>query len=727
MSTINIPKPEIQPNSDQILAAFHGNIETWEKRVQSLYQEKEREKTPETPEALEELNQLKAFLNGRLKKRLNAIRQYPEELRIKYLKCLEPFYTEEGITRFMGHYFDVEVFKQVRLRYRKKKDFEKEVNILFDLYRVKKTIETISTLQKSVASNQPFESQFAKEEQAEFLRVLKEIFKLFFIRFVKKEERKALFNSLSETRLEMDEITQRRKQGLSYINPEAIQSNEYREKFITVFFSTLLRTKTNVEIKDLHFNYLNFELLKNEYLSDWMQKKLKGNPEKDKVLQKYMLGGKSVSQLIKENPEKEAEILASLPIDAFNDIAEEINEKVKDEDKSPVSTFSKNHGVFARLQSSFEAVKQVARFSVEKMEEFKPKTKIWTVKKKPQAPEPKPEKEEKPAKKLEIKYGLQALKMEDLDFPFFDKNPTTYAAKIQFLRKKIESEYETFKADVWRLFNLLSREHFIIRKDPVHEWILPFLFSYEKRHYLLILGAEITLKDQQVGYQSRWKKSMYAFNTFFIFGTQLPNEQYGKVVETRQVKKVPFRQYSFAVPAVFAEVRKFLTQLIQSRDKEIFKNSALQFRKEGEPFEELDELSKLVGLDKDGKPLKEEPDSETAEESDEKKAENAAGNEQPKEKPKSINEVAQQLKKEMEEEKRNPKKPDETQRKNRTKSMAEVAQELKEQMKEEKARKAAEAALGVDGKEKAPQKPKDIREVAQELRKELKPESAPGS
>ena len=118
-----------------------------------MKQEKEQEKSPDLKEELEELDQLGALLKGRMTKRLMGIKQYPEELRKQYLRCIEPYYTEEGITRFMVHYFDVEVFKQVRLRFRKKKDFEKEVNVLFDLYRVKKTIETIATLAKSVNSD----------------------------------------------------------------------------------------------------------------------------------------------------------------------------------------------------------------------------------------------------------------------------------------------------------------------------------------------------------------------------------------------------------------------------------------------------------------------------------------------------------------------------------------------------------------------------------------------
>ncbi len=366
MQPVSISQKDPSQNSDNIISSFISNIENSVKRVQSLIQERNKEKSSTIKEEVEELNQLISFLKVRLFKRIIDIKKHPEEMRIKYLRCLEPFYSMQGINRFIEYHFNVAVLEENKLGYQKKKEFEKEVNILFDLYKVKKTIETITTLQGSAAGGNPFPSQFAQEEQIEFLKTLKEIFKLFFLRLVKKEYQKELFNSFSESQLATDEIVKRKENGTSYLQPEVFKNNEHREKFITVFFSTLLRTKTSTEVKDLHFNYLNFELLKNEFLTDWMLKKLKGNKEKDRVLQNYHIDGKSVAEMIKEKPEKEAEILQLLPIEVFNDCAEQINQNVKEEDKTTVTTFSKKHGLFARVQKSFEQVKQVAKSAVKK-------------------------------------------------------------------------------------------------------------------------------------------------------------------------------------------------------------------------------------------------------------------------------------------------------------------------------------------------------------------------
>ncbi len=618
MSSTNANLDGLGTSAD-ILASYQNNIAVWDKRVNSLLQEKINEKSPTIEEEKTELNHLTTFLNGRLTKRLENITRYPEDMQVKYLKYLEPFYTDDGISRFMGHYFDVEVFKKIRLRYRKKKDFEQEVGILFDLYRVKKTIETITTLQKSVKSDEPFVSLFTVEEQTEFLGTLKEIFKLFFVRFVKSEYRKELFQTLSDSKLETDQVIEMRKKGMSYINPEVIKGNEYRNKFITVYFSTQIRTKTNTKVNDLHFNYLNFELIKNEFLVNWMHKKLSGNREKDKILQKYKIGSQSVADLIKANPEKESEILASIPLDVFNDMAEEINQNVKEKDKTPVSSFSKNFGVFAKLQSTFQEVKQIARFSVDKMEAMKPKTKIWTVKKKARVMaetpkvEEKPKQEKVPKKEIKAPFTLTVLRQEDLNFPFFDTRTDTYRTKLDFFKKKTGTEYETFKKGVLKLFSTVSKKDLIIRTEPIREWVLPLLFKHEKKSILLIIGAEIAKRDQ-AGYKSKWKEDVFAFDCYFTFATQNKLELYGKVTGERKVKQIPFYQYAFAKNSVIKEAMRLFGLLLLNLQKEIFKSSNLTYRKEDQPFEELEELKKLIGMDPDNKNQKESESQEKTKE-----------------------------------------------------------------------------------------------------------------
>ena len=484
------------------------------------------------------------------------------------------------------------------------------------------------------------------------------------MRFVKKEYRKELYDALSESNLDMDSIIAMRKSGTSYITPETLQGNEYRDKFITVFFSTLLRTKTSTEVKDLHFNYLNFELLKNEFLTDWMQRKLKASPEKDKVLQNYQVNGKSVSQLIRENPDRETEILSSIPLDVFNDIAEAVNETVKDDKKTPVTTFSKNHGLFARLQESFNAVKQIAKYSVEKMEEMKPKGKIWTVKKKAgtAANKPLPAKKEgqvptkkEPKKELKISYGLEVLKADDLDFPFFDKRQETYKPKLDFLVKKVGTDYEKFKTKIWKLFNLVAQQHFIIRKEPCHEWALPFLFSHGKMQLLLIIGAEISQADQTSGYKSKWAASRHQFNGYYLLATQIRNDKFGKVTDIRTVKNVHFHLYSYAEKTVQNMSFSLLNRLFQTRNENVFQSSNLVIRNPIEPFAELSELKALLGWDDQKK-------SATAVDEDAKVVDKSPSNnaasldEKTKEKPmgKEIPNIAPNPKQELVEEKTKP-------------------------------------------------------------------------
>lgn len=355
-----LPQIDTDIDPDVTLSTYLSNIEYWLKNAQLL------QSSLEGKEAGDELKHLNAFLKGRLFKRAIEIKNHSDDLKKLYLRCLEPYYSSKGIASFIQRYFDIEITGEGELRYRKKEKAERESNILLDLYKVKKTIETIDTLQKSITGDSPFRSRFQAEEQTEFLKTLKEIFKLFFIRFVKKEHQKELYEAFSDKETNPQSVIDRNLKGAAYLKPDIFGNTEHRDKFITVLFSTMLKTKVNDQLKELEFNYLNFEILKLEFLTDWLLNKLKGNSEKQAVLSNFKIGDQTVAEIIAANPAKEAEILSSIPIDSFNDLAEQVNLKVKEEDKLPIATMSKKHGVFAKLQGKVDQIKNAVSASSKK-------------------------------------------------------------------------------------------------------------------------------------------------------------------------------------------------------------------------------------------------------------------------------------------------------------------------------------------------------------------------
>ncbi|MBT4285871.1 MAG: hypothetical protein HOD92_00925 [Deltaproteobacteria bacterium] len=587
-------------NPDNKIRKIQSEIESWGKKVESLFNEKKQIKTPESQKEIEELTSLNQFIKGRLTKRLLLLNNLSNEDKITHFKFLEPHYGNENLTRFNTQYFDVEVFKQVRLKMRQKKEFEREVSILFDLYKVKKTIETINTIEGKLQGKDVFPSMFSVEERKEYLNVLKEMLKLFFIKFVKPEYLKEVFQTLSEKKLDTDVLLAMHKEGKSYIKPEILTGIEYRNKFIMLIFATQLRTVSNKKTEDFQFNYLHFEMIKNDFLTHWMQSKLKGNPDKDKIFQSYRIGGKTIAQLVAEDPEKEAEILKSLPNEAFNDIAEQINNKVEEALKSPVSTFSKNHGLFSRLQSSFTEIKKIARFSSEKMHQVARNTQIWTVREKTKSANKvieTPKFIEKAiigqASKIDI--SLEVLAQKDLDFVFFDMNRDAYQQKLQFFAKKLGTRYLPFTKGIWNLFNAVSPQQIIMQQEPSQEWVIPLHFKQKDQEQLLILGFEISAKDQ--GKQrSKFKEDTYTLNAFYIFGCLNPIDKLGISKNKRMVKEQAFSIYNSSEVEVQKIVIELFNKLLKSKKEDIFSASNLNYREPKEVFEALEALKKLPGL-----------------------------------------------------------------------------------------------------------------------------------
>ena len=100
-----------------------------------------------------------------------------------------------------------------------------------------------------------------------------------------------------------------------------------------------MRAKCNGEIRNYEVNFLNLEIIKQEFLIDWMNKKLKGNKEKFQVYKKYSLNGNSIDKIIKKNPDQEPKLLQSLDIGVFkvifmfNQTVKNVEQEYNDVDK----------------------------------------------------------------------------------------------------------------------------------------------------------------------------------------------------------------------------------------------------------------------------------------------------------------------------------------------------------------------------------------------------------
>lgn len=544
-----------QTSSADLITELKKNITFWEGLVTGRI-EKMGEEQLDSEES-KEFKALSDFIKGPLTNRLMGVYQEESPHKDRYLKALEPFYTQEGLQFFIEHHFNVELDPvEDILIYRKKEVFEKEVGVLYVLFKVKKTIETIITLQKNIDSEESFPSSFSKEMQQDYLSVLKEILKLFFIKFVKKEYLKSVYTKLSEKQFNTTGLAKRREKGVTYIRDKILEGKEVREFFILLFFTREMRTVRKNKIINIAFNYLDFELIKNEFLVDWLQRKLKGNKMKEQIYAKYKVNNRSLKDLVTEQPDREGEILQQIPLDTFNDIAEQINEVVEEEDKTPVPTLSKNHGELARSEGMFGKAKKLAKMSFGKMQNLL--------------------KARKKAKQPKSDFSIEVVTGFDIEFSFFDEMANTYSNKLEFLKKKMgEQQHESFRNNLWSFFEVVSTDHLIKREEPLKEWSIPFLLQKGQDQRLLIVGAEIAQKKTQSGLKS----SSYEFSPYFVYGfNQKKDDDYGRLLGTRIVKAAEFYCYSYAEEIVQKEAMQFFQFITKQSQYQAFKSSNIRFK-----------------------------------------------------------------------------------------------------------------------------------------------------
>ena len=152
----------VKPES-QLKIEYESRINTWmdwlerQQNDESLLQDAYIE---EQTEFYLVNNVLKNFIRQRLDWILNSVAD--PDLRRKYLSVFIPFSQQGSLNRFLTHFFQLveEDSKQERLKFQFLTKSERELKILWDIYKLTKTIESITTLKKAAESSFHFHRSF---------------------------------------------------------------------------------------------------------------------------------------------------------------------------------------------------------------------------------------------------------------------------------------------------------------------------------------------------------------------------------------------------------------------------------------------------------------------------------------------------------------------------------------------------------------------------------------
>ncbi|MGK5091432.1 hypothetical protein WDW89_05355 [Deltaproteobacteria bacterium TL4] len=529
------------------------------KKKQEEYFEIEFESTAPS---VQETNGARRFLNQFIDPKLAEVQAMDPEPQQEATRFILPFNSEGGIRDFLVHFFQLEI-KEGQMEYLERDPYEKEAHILYDIYKIKKTIECIDVMRKTIGNpEKQFKSRFTDEEKKKILEELREVLKVLVKYSVMPEHQKYIYQKLDVEYLSGPSILERREKRILYCYPHVIEKYDYRNLFFLIYFRTGLVTKIASKAHEYHYNYYHFEILKQEYLLDWLEKRLKNNPDKQKIYENCEVDGRTIASWIAEDPSKEIALLKQLPGNKFNNLVAQVNEQVDDQHKAEIPSLSEKHGDLGEFKQNVKNSTKLFRSPLDKLKKLFRKTEPPPQKKMEHlpAPEPKPEPEPEP----EIK--ITPLKAKQVPFFFLCQSASKYNGQLSMCRVKLGSHFNLLTKLVNKMMSTYGENGVARRRTPKHDWTVPFLIQHilgeKSTDFLFILGGEAKTKSKGMGYS---RGDEYTFIPYFVFAAKEADSKYGEAVEERSVSGQIFHEYPVTNPAVIEKVIKYMT-LIKEKE-----------------------------------------------------------------------------------------------------------------------------------------------------------------
>jgi hypothetical protein len=552
---------EDEKTESQLKIEYQSRIETWLEWLENKQNDEEQLQDAYIEEQTEFYmvsNVLKHFISKRLDWILKSVSS--PELRKKYLSVLQPFSQNGNLKRFLLHFFQlVEAdSKQERLKFQFLNNSEREINILWDIYKLTKTIESIATLIKAVKSIFPFPSSFSPNYTEELLSTLKDIAQLLIKICIKPAYHKSILKKFPISVFDADTILKRKEAEDYLVADIVLEKYDYRNYIFYIYFRPNIKAIYQNKEISFKFNYLDYEIIRQEFLMDWLSVRLKNNPKKQIIFDKYMQGNQSFNQIIESNPKMELTLLKQLPVEVFNDLIGAVNQSVDKKDKVTIDPLSEKFGTFSQHFKQFNSALKFANKSLKKLKQYVLNSKADSNKSFEFPPDI--EKQPQPEKKS-TGFSKMLLKKDEIVFPYFCKQGSLFSKQHTFLKTKLGSRYKGFQSQVVTHLIRTSDNHLITRRTPRHEWVTAHLLEESGEHtstlYLLILGADLKAKPLGMGYANE-ADGKYYFKPYFVFGSTNKIIGLGEPTEERVARDKVFQIYDFFNPLVIEKVLKLV-------------------------------------------------------------------------------------------------------------------------------------------------------------------------
>jgi hypothetical protein len=498
------------------------------------------------------------FIERYVKYRLEKVLQMPAAERHDALKFFVPFSMDGGMETFLQHFFQFDVIND-QLEFVERDPYYKENHILYDIYKIKKTVEAIDVMQSTVGvAERQFPSRFAEKEKQEILLSLRKVLQMLIVNTIKPEFQKTVYQQVNPKFVDSKSVLERREKGMLYCYPHVIQKYNYRNLFFFLFFREGMISKVKGKPVKMHYNYLHFEILKQEFLAFWLQQNLQKNPAKEQIYERYEVEGDTIASHVRRDPAQELPLLKKIPPNIFNDIVAQVDAKVTEQLKAKSPSMSEKHGQMSLFrkavsksieytQMPLEALRDLVKTTNATMEVVAPDEEVLAGEQEEDADPHDAAAQDWPRAEFSEAVQIHKPTHSDLSFGFLTQASAKYNARLNIFKNYMDAEdFQRLQEGV----NFVMQKYrdtpvLHIRRIPKHDWTVPYFVRQNKDGYLyetlFVLGGEASVKPKGMLYSAAGDE--YQFRPYLVFAFFREMEEYGVNLGDRQLKEQTFWEY----------------------------------------------------------------------------------------------------------------------------------------------------------------------------------------
>lgn len=274
----------------------------WKNRLDGIYEAKIELNDP----VIVRINHLRQAVRFYLIPFLESALQAEPDAQQRIVKHLPFLFSDKKRDQFFNHFYGVIKSKEKEWNFEERDIFKVDELVLYDLYKVKRTMNGITAMIKELSEmTYSFSSIFSKKKQVQILKGMNSAFFMAFKISVKPQYQVDLFRNINLKLIHEDQINKRRKAKIIYSrikNPEA-------SPFRRIFLHLLLRNQIKTKIKNretlIEYSLVDLEQLIEEYFGYFVEDSV----EQVEYMQTYHLfhiGGNTFTNSIIESPNPEA-------------------------------------------------------------------------------------------------------------------------------------------------------------------------------------------------------------------------------------------------------------------------------------------------------------------------------------------------------------------------------------------------------------------------------------